>query len=59
MRRTQDKIRQLKKDYFPGLDAAQISLRLFNRDDKPIIWSVEKMLAELGLRKRKLGKDGN
>ena len=59
MKWTKDKIKQLKKDYFPKLDPAQLALQLFNRDDKPMIMSVENMLSELGLRKKRLGKDGN
>lgn len=50
---TQEKEKELKDDYFPGLDPAQVSLKIFGRDDDSAIRSVTNKLSELKLRNKR------
>ena len=50
---TDEKIEEMKEEYFPGLDPAQVCLKLFNRDDNAMVRSVCNKLSEHGLRNKK------
>jgi hypothetical protein len=50
---TRVKLAELERDYFPGLDPAQMALKLFDRDDRNTVVMVENRLSQLGLRKKR------